>query len=111
MLKSVFVTKLLVSLVWIALTVLTNSPYSVFLTTSIFTTLLSLLKSTGAVSNFSISNLFTLSFKLLKLLGTFFILSISNLFTSDFKLAKSGFLAKPDVSTLVTLFKSALFHN
>ena len=45
--------------------------YSVFLTTSFFTTLLSLLKSTGVVSNFTISNLSTLLFELLKLVGTF----------------------------------------
>ena len=44
--------------------------YTSFLTTSFFTTLLSLLKSTGVVSNFPISNLSTLLFKLSKPLGT-----------------------------------------
>ena len=57
--------------------------------TSLFTTSLSLLKSTGAGTNLSISNLSTLLFKLLKPLVTFFNLSIPNLSTSDFKLAKS----------------------
>ena len=52
--------------------------------TSFFTALLSLLKSTGVVSNFPIFALSTLLFKLLKALGTFFSLSISNLFMSDF---------------------------
>ena len=40
--------------------------YSVFLKTSFLTKLLSLLKSTGVVSNFWTSNFFTLLFKLLK---------------------------------------------
>ena len=39
--------------------------YASFLTTSLFTTLLSLLKSTGIVSNFPISNLSALFFKFL----------------------------------------------
>ena len=42
----------------------TNLSYIVFLTTSFFTTLLSLLKSTGTVANLSISNLSTSVFKL-----------------------------------------------
>ena len=67
-----FLTKSLVSVVLILLTVLTNLPYSEFLTTSFFTTLLSLLTSTGAASNFPVSHLSTLLFKLLKLFGTFF---------------------------------------
>ena len=62
--------------------------------TAVFTTLLSLLKSTGFVSNFAISNLSTLLFKLPKLLGIFLNLSLSNLTTSDYKLVKSVFLAK-----------------
>ena len=64
--------------------------YSVFLMGSCFTTLFSLLKSTGVVSHFPISNLSTLHFKLLKPLVTFFNLTISSLSTSDFKLAKSA---------------------
>ena len=82
--------------------------YSVLLTTSFFTALLSLLKSTGVVSNFPISNLSTLLFKRFKPLGTFLNLSISNLSTLDFKLAKLKFLATFDVSTPVAFFKSAL---
>ena len=62
--------------------------YSVFLTTSFFTTLPSSLKSTGIGANLSISNSSTLLFKLLKLVGKPFNLSISNLSTSVFKLAK-----------------------
>ena len=85
-----------------------ESSYSVFLATSFFNTLLSLLKSTGVVSNFPMSNLSALLFKLL---GTFFNLSMSNLSTSDFKLAKSVFLAKSDVSTPVAFFKSLLLRN
>ena len=73
---------------------LTNSSYSFFLTTSFFTTLRSLIKSTGVASNFPISNLSTLVFKLLKLIGTFFNLLISSLSTSDFKLAKQNFFGK-----------------
>ena len=101
-----FLTKSLVSVVLILLTFLTNPFYSVFLTTSFFITLFSLLKSTGVISNFVISNSSTLFFKLLKLLGTFLNLSISNLSISDFKLTKSVFLAKSDVSTPVAFFKS-----
>ena len=66
-----FLTKLLVSVLLILLTFLTNSLYSVFLTTSFFTTLLSLLKSTEAVFNLPVSNLSTLFFKLVKPLSTF----------------------------------------
>ena len=63
--------------------------YSVFLTTSFLTKLLSLLKSTGAGANLLISNLSTLLFKLLKLVGKLLNLSISNLWTSVFKLTRS----------------------
>ena len=66
--------------------------------TSFFTTLPSLLKSTGTGANLSLSNLSTLLFKLLKLVGTFFNLSISNLSTSVFKLAKFDFSPKLEVS-------------
>ena len=62
--------------------------YSVILTTSFFTTLLSLAESTGVISNFPVSNLSTLIFKLLKLAGKLFNLSISNLLASTFKLTK-----------------------
>ena len=72
---------------------------SVFLTTLFFTTLLSLVKSTGVVSNFLISNLSTLLFKLPEPLG----ISDSTL---DSKLAKSSFLWNYDVSTPVALLKS-----
>ena len=54
-----FLTKSLVSVVLIALTFLTNSSYSAFSTTSVFTTSFSLLKSTGAGNYFSTSNLYT----------------------------------------------------
>ena len=90
---------------------LTNSLYPLFLKTSFFTILLSLLESTGVVSNFPISILSTLFFKLLKLFGTFVILSISNLSTPDFKLAKSVFLAKLDVSTPAAFFRSTFVDN
>ena len=84
---------------------------SIFLTSLFFTTLLSLLKSTGAVSNFPISNLSTLFFKLLKLVGSLFNLSISNLSTSAFKQTKSDFAANLDVSIPVAFFRSVLLHN
>ena len=74
----------------------------------IFTTSLSLLKSTATGTNLSSSSLSTLFFKLLKLLGTLFNFSISDLSTSDFKLAKSVFLAKSNVSTPAAIFKSGL---
>ena len=85
--------------------------YTSFLTTSVFTTSLSLLKSTGTGTNLSTSNLSTLLFKLIKPLGTFFNLSISNLSTLDFKLAKLTFLAKSDVSTPVAFLDLLLLHN
>ena len=79
-----------------ALTFLTNSSYSVFLTTSSSTILLSLLKSKGMCFNLSETNLSTLIFKLFKPLGTYSNSSIPNLSISDFKLAKSAFLEKSD---------------
>ena len=82
-----------------------------FLTTSFFTTSLSLLKSTGTGKNLSTSNLSTLLFKLFKLVGTFFNISISYLSTSDFKLAKSTSSAKDDVSTPVRFSNLFLLHN
>ena len=87
-----------------ALTFLTNRSYSVFLTTSSFTTSLSLLKSTGVFSNLPISNLSTLLFKLSKPFDTFFNLSVSNSSISDFKLAKLDLLAKFDVSKHIAFF-------
>ena len=62
----------------------TNLSYTVFLTTSFFTTSLSLVKSTGARTN----------------------LSISNLSTSAFKLTKSDFAANLNVSIPVAFLKS-----
>ena len=62
---------------------LINSSNIDFLTTSFFATSLSLLKPTRVVSN----------------------LQISNQLISDFKQAKSGFLAKFDVSTHVGFFR------
>ena len=79
--------------------------YASFLTSSLFTASLSLLKSAGTGTNLSTSNLSILLFKLVKLVGTFN-LSIFNLSTINFKLAKSG-----DVPTPVAFFKSALLHN
>ena len=61
----------------ILFTLVTNLSYSVFLTTSCFTTLLDLLKSAGTV----------------------FSLSVSNLPTSVFRFAKFVFNAKLEVST------------
>ena len=71
------------------LTLLTTLSYTVVLTTSLFTTLLSLLKSTGSV----------------------FDLSISNSSTSGFKLAKPVFLVKSDVSTPVAFLNLPMLHN
>ena len=68
------------SIVGIALTFLTDSSYTVFLTFSVFTVPLRWLKSTGLVSN----------------------LLISNLPISVFMLAKSIFLASFDVLTYVS---------
>ena len=65
-------------------TLVTNLSYSVFLTTSFFTTLLSFAKSGGTGVN----------------------LSISNLSTSVFKLVKFDFSAKLLTSTQDTFFKS-----
>ena len=74
----------------------------------VFTTLLSLFKSTRAGTNLSTSNLSVLLFELLKLLGTLFNLTISNLSTLGFKLAKSSFLANFDVSRPVSFFKNLI---
>ena len=86
--------------------------YSVFLTTSFLTTLLSLLKSTGTGANLLISNLSTLLFELLELVGKLFNLWISNLSTSVFRLAKIDFSAKLQVSTceifLISVFVAQL---
>ena len=82
----VFKTNPLVSILF---TFGTNLSYTIFFTTSLLTTLLSLLKSTGTVFHLSTS-----------------ILSIS-----AFKLAKSDFAANVDVSTPVAFFKPALLHN
>ena len=68
------------SIVGIALTFLTDSSYTVFLTFSVFTVPLRWLKSTGLVSN----------------------LLISNLPISVFMLVKSIFLASFDVLTYVS---------
>ena len=65
-----------------SLTLVTNLSYRVFLTTSLSTTLLSLLKSGGTV----------------------FSLSMSILSTSAFKLSKSDFAAELDVSTSIAPF-------
>ena len=85
--------------------------YSIFLTTSFFTALLSLLKSTGTGANLSISNLSTLLFTLFKLVGKLFNLSISNLSTSVFKLTRSDFAANLDVLIPVAFLIQILLHN
>ena len=65
-----------------------NLSYTVFLTTSFFTTLLNILKLTGTGTN----------------------LSMSYISTSAFKLAKFVFSAK-QVSTCVTFLDPLLLHN
>ena len=72
-----------------ALTLVTNLMYTVFSTAPLFTTLLSLYKSTGTVFN----------------------LSISNSSTPNFELAKSVFLADSDVSTPVAFLILLLLYN
>ena len=91
-LRIVLVVKLLISGILSSIFFLW-ALYSVFLTTSFWTTLVNLLKLTGTVTNLSVSSLSTLVFKLLKLLGKVFNLSISNLSTSVFRLAKFVFNA------------------
>ena len=66
-------------------TLVNNLSYTVFLTTSIFTVSLNLLKSARTGTN----------------------LSISNLSTSDFKFAKFDFISNLDVPSPVAFFKSA----
>ena len=53
-LYSAFLTKLLVSVVWIALTYIS---YTAFLTTLFFTTVIGLYKSTGVIYNLQKPNL------------------------------------------------------
>ena len=103
MLRIVLVAKLVLSDILSSM-FLTFALYSVCLINSFFTTLLSLLKSAGVVSNFAISNLSTLLFQLLKLVGKFFNLSISTLSTSVFELTRSDFAANLVVSILVAFF-------
>ena len=86
MLYLVFNTKSLVSILF---TLVTNLSYTVFLTTSFYTTLLNLLKSVGTGTN----------------------LSMSNLSTSVFKLAKFVFNAKLEVSTCEIFLISVFLHN
>ena len=76
-----------------------NTP---FLTTSFLLHRLVYLNQQEQVSIYQ--HLIYLLFKLFKLVGRFFNFSISDLSTSDFKWAKSGFLAKEDVSTPVAFF-------
>ena len=73
-LREALVAKLVISGI-LSSTFLILALYTYFLTTSFFTTSLSLIKSTGTGTNSS----------------------ISNLSKSDFKLAKSAFLAKDDI--------------
>ena len=105
LLRMVLVAKLVIYGIFSSI-LLILALYSVCLTTSFFTTLPSLLKSTGTGANLSISNLSTLLFKLLKLFGKLFNLSISNLSTSVFKLAKFYFSAKLEVSKCEIFFMS-----
>ena len=71
-------------LISILFTLAANILYTVFLTTSFFTTLLTLLKSTGTGTN----------------------LTISNFSISTFKLAKSDLADSFDASISVAIFKS-----
>ena len=72
-----------------ALPLVTNLMYTVFSTAPLFTTLLSLYKSTGTVFN----------------------LSISNSSTPNFAPVKSVFLADSDVSTPVAFLNLLLSYN
>ena len=76
-------------LVSILFTFANNLSYIVFLTTSFFTTSLSLLKSAGTGTN----------------------LPMSNLFTSVFKVAEFVFNAKLEVSTCEVFWYLLLLHN
>ena len=78
-----------------------------FLLISFFTSIISLLKSTGVLSNFPVSNLSTLTFKMLKALINWFNSSTSILSALDSKLTKLIFLANFDLSTSVRFLKSA----
>ena len=84
--EAVFKTNALVSILFIFVT---NLSCTVFLTTSLFTTLLGLHKSTGTV----------------------FDLSTSILSTSAFNLGNFHFDARLDVSNPVAFLKSFLLHN
>ena len=68
---------------------LTNSLYTVFLISSVFTTLLSLLKSTGIGFN----------------------LPLSNLLIFDFRLAKSALSVKSDASTPAAFLSQIILHS
>ena len=75
---------------------------TVFLTRSFFTATLSLLKSTGLVSNIRISNLPYFLHTLFKSFATFSNLSIAHLSISNFTLRKLTYLGKSVVSTLLS---------
>ena len=103
--RVVLVVKLVISHI-LSINISHLSIIYIFFKKIIFTTSLSLLKSTRKILIYQ-HQLSTLFFKLPKLFGTLFNLSISNLSTSDFKLVKSTFLANSDVSTSVAFLKSA----
>ena len=73
----------------------------VFLTTSLSTTSLSFLKSTGTVLHLIAPKSSTFVFKLFKLVGTLTNLLTSNLSTLHFKAVNSLLTAKSDASTSV----------
>ena len=96
MFRVVLVAKLVTSGI-LSSVFLISALHTLFLTTSVFTKSLSLLKSTGTGTNLSTSSLSTLLSKFLELVATFFNLSISNLSISHFILGKSTFLANFDI--------------
>ena len=109
-LRIVLVPKLVISVILSSIYFIL-ALYSVFSTTSFFTTLVSLLESAATGATLLISNLPTLLFKLLELFGKAFNLLISNSWTSVFKLAKFDFSAKLEVSYAKYFLCLFLLHN
>ena len=89
-----------------ALAIVTNVLYTVFLATLLSAILPCLLKSAGTVFNSTTSKSSTLVFKVFKVFGR-----TANLSASVFKLARSDFPDNLDLLTTVAFLNKLLLHN
>ena len=89
-----------------ALAIVTNVLYTVFLATLLSATLPCLLRSAGTVFNSTTSKSSTLVFKVFKVFG-----GTANLSASVFKLARSDFPDNLDLSTTVAFLNKLLLQK